>query len=377
MKFFRMIIAGAVCVASSILGGCCSPEKEMCVYVRARANELVDMIEICCQQPDPSSCLAEIQGSADTLREKLNEIREACRAENDELVKSLQEEIKKLFEELRKKLNLKPAADPSQPSGYSNAAAVLITGETVTFNMAATQTSTSQEQTLEVQGEQLLPEAVGGSIAPEGSTTTGVVSVTPVALPTVSYTLASNSSVTLSTLFDTLQYTASGSITTGSWTQSGTGQKSIPTGASITLSRPNITIILTLDRSFAGNLAYVNASGDGSLDAMFKVQVSGTSAASVVALSDTLWLSIPFRLSTNKQTLDFAIRGTQAGASVIPAKAASIAASDYYFGTTPHSSAAVQAPAGCADSDGNGRADLADQIARNSREFFPECYGEN
>lgn len=375
----KRFLAGAIAMAGGmLLGGCCDVKEETCVYVRSRANEIADMIALCCAKPDPSGCMDDIRTTSALLKDKLNAIRQACRDNNKELVKQLQDEIKKILDELRKRQGMGLVSAPGEPSGYMNVSATLLSGETVTMSMVAAQSGSSQQTMLSVGGEMMTPEAVGAAMvddAPGGQL--AAVSYTSQTVTTSTYTIGSGGTVSLGTLLGTLNYTASGSFDLTQWQDNAGESTAKPTAGAITLTRSGVTVILTLDPSFTGNRAHGVKGKTGSIDALFKVQVAGTFAGDATALSEKIWLSLPFGMSASGATLDFASQGAQSGTVVMPAPLASVQGMEYYFGAgTPSAPLAAVAVDGCGDADGNGRRDLADEIIKNSKEFFPECYSE-
>jgi hypothetical protein len=258
---------------------------------------------------------------------------------------------------------------PSIPGGNGNSSAPVGSSETFLFNFSAAPADPVITQVVETSEGTFLPEAVGPALAASGSSLIASVS----ASETVStpYTLGSGATIAWNTGGEILTYATSGSLTLGSWADpNNDGGTAIPTGLDLTLTRGLLTVQLSLDPTYPGNLAVRDKTGAGHIRAAVNITVKDALGFAPLTPVGKLWVDLQF--STTGQSLNFAAAGARPAPSVLPATAEAYAEYDHYY--VDEDIKLVAAAGGCEDADGNGRPDAADTIINNAKELFPECF---
>lgn len=250
----------------------------------------------------------------------LNQAYSACVSNNRELWSDAIRGLTNLIPRLKVPLGTTKTVDGSR----ANSILLLAPTQHVTMLMTASPSGElTSKSTVIVDGKKYLLEAAGlagsSSIGDQsGQKTVTILNASdPLSLKSNTYKLDEGAQIIVTFGGTPITLQASGTFSISELEpKEDIGFVAVPTDFEITLIDEDIKTKLVIDKTIPENVVHVHKDGSGIIKAEFTASSSDEIADAVFSMRKSVWLEIPFQLTTNG--IDFAAAGAVAGPALAP-----------------------------------------------------------
>lgn len=345
-----------VCLAPNVfLSDCC--RRHYCDAVRELRPQIASAYSSCCQNPDATArqaCLSEVGRKIQEALTLATAAREACQSGNDDLARDIAKQIRDLF---------KPKVSLSSTGMVRNSWVVFGNRDYLGGKIACCVPPGSVCMPItvsEVGGRTFNPEATGKAVEDAASTggsqaVTVVPASAPNAVQSCTYRIADPARLAIRFGAPEVKGVISGSFELADLRSAPNGKSALPTAFDMTLKVAGAVITLTLDKSSPYNQLLTGADGHGTLGVALTIDSKSRDLASNVFMGGTFYFALPVRVSDDFRCVTLAFDPARPGSELTPVDPSLLLAADGPI--TPRIS---DTP--CADDDGNGIRDGADEV---------------
>jgi hypothetical protein len=337
---------------------CC--EKKACSQIQLLANRIAQGSESCCNKPasEQSACFNELDTKVQNSHDAILAAQIACDNSDDEL---LRDAIKRLQDIWLPK--------PKPVGGIVlNEMIALGRKDWLHLDMALARSDAAcVPVTVAIVGEQVVNAEATGS-ASEGTVEAVVTGEVPATIVSASgnqafqaceYVIPSGTTLDMRFGEELSGLAMSGSIavarTTTGFPSSGMATVALPTNISFSISKWGQTLRMDLDKTFAYNKLEVDANGNGTLGVALKISSNSSNLIGFVQIGSTIYFTFPVQVAADWSTIRLHADPTIPGNHITPMSdlMLEVLEGEYGLASLPTDR--------CADEDGNGIRDSADE----------------
>ncbi len=344
---------------SMIAQSCC--ERHACENMRFLNGQIGLNYAICCHRSNPAhrdSCLNEVRQKVNDTLGLIQAAKTACDNNDDALIRDL---LNKIRDKWLPKIGL------SATGRVENQMVAL--GQHDWLDLSTTLTRPAQDGckpvTLAIVSSDVInPEATGQAAenVATASQSSGAVAAVVTSNAAESYTACTFNlpdgttfALRFGDVWNGLSLSGSLAIAqTATFPATGQANVGVPTAVNFTASYLGDKAALELDKTCPYNALRVDSSGNGTLGVALKLSSSSPSLAGFPQVGATIYFSLPVHMSADWTSLAIATDRNAPGETYTPTNHDVLIAAD----TPPHPGIATDP---CADNDGNGIRDGADE----------------
>lgn len=337
---------------------CC--EKKACSQIQLLANRIAQGTASCCNKPasEQSACFTELDSKVQSSHDAILAAQIACDNADDEL---LRDAIKRLHDIWQPK--------PTPVGGIVlNEMVALGRNDWLHLDaMLARSNAACVPVTVAIVGEQVVNAEATGSASEETveAVVTGEVPATVVsatgnqAFQSCEYLIPSGTTLDMRFGEEFSGLSLSGSIavarTVPGFPSSGIATVALPTNVSFTISKWGQTLKMDLDKTFAHNKLEVDANGSGTLGIALTLSSNSSNLIGFVQIGSTIYFTFPVQVAADWSTIRLHADPTVPGNHITPMSdmMLEVLEGEYGLASLPTDR--------CADEDGNGIRDSADE----------------
>lgn len=337
---------------------CC--EKKACSQSQWLTTRIADGYASCCQKTgaEQTACFSELDTKVHNTHDALLAAQIACDNADDEL---LRDAIKRLHDIWQPK--------PKPVGGVIlNEMVALGRNDWLHLDaMLARSNAACVPVTVAIVGEQVVNAEATGSASEETveAVVTGEVPATVVsatgnqAFQSCEYLIPSGTTLDMRFGEELSGLSLSGSIavarTVPAFPSSGIATVALPTNVSFTISKWGQTLKMDLDKTFAHNKLEVDADGNGTLGVALTLSSNSSNLIGFVQIGSTIYFTFPVQVAADWSTIRLHADPTVPGNHITPMSdmMLEVLEGEYGLASLPTDR--------CADEDGNGVRDGADE----------------